>query len=160
ESVLSTVLFTGTAPRSFMTFPIQLFFIPTFNSYPVEMGTDLFKKYVTICFRSVVRHPFLVGMILFLFSMYRLFPLLFSAVISASPVIVSTAVLLGTLLSFGQPNLPEIEKEPESGRVEVRKLESEVVGHTEIVGRDGSIEVVDKLFEGMSRVNGDDLVDD
>ncbi|KAJ0780322.1 hypothetical protein HanPI659440_Chr06g0236301 [Helianthus annuus] len=108
------------------------------------MGAELFKKYVSssiiVCFRSVVRHPVLVGMIVFVFSMYRLFPVLFSVLVSASPVIVSTFVLLGTLLSFGQPNIPEIEKEPESERVEIRKLESKVVGHTEVVGRDASFD--------------------
>ncbi|KAM0026631.1 hypothetical protein Hdeb2414_s0020g00560351 [Helianthus debilis subsp. tardiflorus] len=136
------------------------------------MGAELFKKYVSssiiVCFRSVVRHPVLVGMIVFVFSMYRLFPVLFSVLVSASPVIVSTFLLLGTLLSFGQPNIPEIEKEPESERVEIRKLESKVVGHTEVVGRDASfdfeatngsrIEVEDdKVNDGDRLVN---LVDD
>ncbi|KAL8254556.1 hypothetical protein R6Q59_032777 [Mikania micrantha] len=133
------------------------------------MGTELIRKYATslmiICYRSVVRHPFLVGMIVFLFSMYRLFPLLFSIVVSASPVLVSTAVLLGTLLSYGQPNIPEIEEEPESKRAEIQKLESMVMGRTEIVGRDGSfgseetngsrIEVTDNSFVEVSKI-GDD----
>ncbi|KAD5317441.1 hypothetical protein E3N88_17387 [Mikania micrantha] len=137
--------------------------------YKVKMGTELIRKYATslmiICYRSVVRHPFLVGMIVFLFSMYRLFPLLFSIVVSASPVLVSTAVLLGTLLSYGQPNIPEIEEEPESKRAEIQKLESMVMGRTEIVGRDGSfgseetngsrIEVTDNSFVEVSKI-GDD----
>ncbi|KAK4404672.1 hypothetical protein Sango_0835800 [Sesamum angolense] len=38
-------------------------------------------------------------------------PSIFSFLVSASPVLVCTAVLLGTLLSFGQPNIPEIEIE-------------------------------------------------
>lgn len=63
------------------------------------------------CYRSVYRHPFLVGMAFLLIFLYRSFPFLFSLFVSASPVIVSTAVLLATLLSFGQPNIPEMEKE-------------------------------------------------
>lgn len=62
-------------------------------------------------YRSVRQHPFLVGMILVLVFLYRSFPFLFSLFLSASPVLLCTAVLLGTLLSFGQPNIPEIEKE-------------------------------------------------
>ncbi|XP_024968245.1 uncharacterized protein LOC112507771 isoform X2 [Cynara cardunculus var. scolymus] len=111
------------------------------------MGAELFRKYVSssvmICYRSVVKHPFLVGMGFLLILMYRLFPLLFSLLVSASPVIVSTAVLLGTLLSFGQPNIPEIEKESKSDRDEIQKLETKVMGHTEIVGRDGSFASVE-----------------
>ncbi|KAI3787090.1 hypothetical protein L1987_41294 [Smallanthus sonchifolius] len=133
-----------------------------------KMGAESFRKYVSswmiVCYRSVVRHPFLVGMIVFLFSMYRLFPLLFSVLLSASPVLVSTAVLLGTLLSFGQPDIPEIEKEPES---QIHKLESKVMSGTEIVGRDESlvseetngsrIEVADRSFVDITKVNDDSL---
>ncbi|KAK9075930.1 hypothetical protein SSX86_004260 [Deinandra increscens subsp. villosa] len=123
------------------------------------MRSESFRKHASssmiVCYRSVVRHPFLVGMILFLFTMYRLFPLLFSVVVSASPVLVSTAVLLGTLLSFGQPNIPEIETE-----AEIQRLESEeVVTHAEIVARDASFEVADKVFGEMpDRVDDADKV--
>ncbi|KAI3772730.1 hypothetical protein L6452_03923 [Arctium lappa] len=101
------------------------------------------------CYRSVVRHPFLVGMGFLLILMYRLFPLLFSLLVSVSPVIVSTAVLLGTLLSFGQPNIPEIEiekeveKELKSDKDVIQKLESKVMSDTEIVGRDLSFGFVE-----------------
>lgn len=46
--------------------------------------------------------------------LYRSFPFLFSLLVSASPVLVCTAVLLGILLSFGQPHIPEIGKEEEN----------------------------------------------
>ncbi|XP_076915041.1 uncharacterized protein LOC143574265 [Bidens hawaiensis] len=133
------------------------------------MGTDLFRKYATssiiICYRSLINHPFLVGMILFLFLMQKLFPLLFSILVSASPVLVSTAVLLGTLLSFGNPNLPEIEIEPDSEQTRIRKLESEGVSRIETVESlpceevNGSrVEVVEKSFEELAK--GSDVVDD
>ncbi|KAG8372242.1 hypothetical protein BUALT_Bualt12G0046100 [Buddleja alternifolia] len=75
------------------------------------------------CYRSVCNHPFLVGMLCFLIFLYRSCPVIFSLLVSASPVLVCTAVLLGTLLSYGQPNLPEIEIEEktthESGSLKV-----------------------------------------
>ncbi|KAI3514454.1 hypothetical protein L1887_12866 [Cichorium endivia] len=133
------------------------------------MGAELFRKYVSssmiICYRSVLRHPFLVCMLCLLIWMQRLFPLFFSFLVSSSPVIVSTAVLLGTLLSLGQPNIPEIEKEPKSEQYEIQKLESKVTSQTEVVGRDGNfaseetngskIEVGDKSFEVINPVNDD-----
>ncbi|XP_073156409.1 uncharacterized protein [Henckelia pumila] len=63
------------------------------------------------CFRSVFNHPFLLGMLCFLIFLYRTSPFIFSLLVSASPVLVCTAVLLGTLLSFGQSSIPEIEME-------------------------------------------------
>ncbi|GAB4858023.1 hypothetical protein Ancab_015926 [Ancistrocladus abbreviatus] len=62
-------------------------------------------------YRSVRNHPFLVGILLFLVLFYKSFPFVFSLLVSASPVLVCTAVLLGTLLSLGQSNVPEVEKE-------------------------------------------------
>ncbi|CAH1432102.1 unnamed protein product [Lactuca virosa] len=139
------------------------------RSYKVEMGAELFKKYagssMKIFYRSLLRHPFLVGMVFILIWMHRLFPLFFSFLLSSSPVIVSTAVLLGTLLSFGQPNIPEIEKEPKSEQYEIQKLESKVMSQTETVERDGNfaseetnisrIEVGEKSFEVFNSVNDD-----
>uniref|UniRef100_A0A803Q438 Uncharacterized protein n=1 Tax=Cannabis sativa TaxID=3483 RepID=A0A803Q438_CANSA len=82
----------------------------------MEIGVRMRKLAIVsikACFRSVKYHPFLVGMVLFLMFMYRSFPFLFSLFLSASPVLVCTAILLGTLLSFGQSNIPEIEIEKE-----------------------------------------------
>ncbi|XP_038990694.1 uncharacterized protein LOC120113696 [Hibiscus syriacus] len=82
---------------------------------------------VKICYRSVWNHPFLVVLICFLMLLYKSFPLLFSALVTASPVLVCTAVLLGTLLSLGSPYIPEIdEKEGEEEKVshEVTELKT------------------------------------
>ncbi|ESW33827.1 hypothetical protein PHAVU_001G101800 [Phaseolus vulgaris] len=82
------------------------------------MGSEIaikIRKVVVISirggFRSACNHPFLLGFFCFLLLLYRSFPFLFSVLVSASPVLVCTAILLGTLLSFGQPNVPEVEKE-------------------------------------------------
>ena len=83
----------------------------------LEIGVNVRKGAIfTIrsCFRTVCRHPFLVGMLCFLIFLYRSSPFTFHLLLSASPILVCTAVLLGTLLSFGQPNIPEIEVDSEA----------------------------------------------
>ncbi|KAK7396095.1 hypothetical protein VNO78_16854 [Psophocarpus tetragonolobus] len=79
-----------------------------------EIGIKI-RKVVIISirggYRSACNHPFLVGVLCFLLLLYKSFPFLFSVLVSASPVLVCTAILLGTLLSFGQPNVPDFEKE-------------------------------------------------
>ncbi|KAM3199115.1 putative protein isoform X1 [Capsicum annuum] len=65
------------------------------------------------CYVTVLNHPILVSMLCFIVFLYRTFPFLFSVLLAVSPVVVCTAVLLGTLLSFGQTNIPEIEREEE-----------------------------------------------
>ncbi|KAK4433729.1 hypothetical protein Salat_0535600 [Sesamum alatum] len=63
------------------------------------------------CFQSVCHHPFLVGTMCLLICVSKSSPFVFSLLVSASPVLVCTAVLLGTFLSFGEPNTPQIETE-------------------------------------------------
>ncbi|GFY98085.1 hypothetical protein Acr_12g0006260 [Actinidia rufa] len=112
------------------------------------MGVDMLKigvqirKFAVIlirlCYRSVCDHPFLVGMAFILFFLYRSFPFLFTLLVSASPVLVCTAILLGTLLSFGQPNIPEIEKE--------EKITHEIVSLKTGVQRDDTVIERDENF--------------
>ncbi|KAK8546495.1 hypothetical protein V6N13_067710 [Hibiscus sabdariffa] len=71
--------------------------------------------------------------------LYTSFPSLFSALVTASPVLVCTAVLLGTLLSFGSPYIPEIdEKEGEEEKVshEVSELKTVATEDLTVVERD------------------------
>ncbi|XWS57934.1 hypothetical protein CRYUN_Cryun09bG0215500 [Craigia yunnanensis] len=86
----------------------------------LEFGVRV-RKFMVIsvktCYRSVWNHPFLFGLVCFLIFLYRSFPLLFSVLVTASPVLVCTAVLLGTLLSFGSPNIPEIDEKEEEQKV-------------------------------------------
>ncbi|KAJ6884164.1 hypothetical protein NC652_031220 [Populus alba x Populus x berolinensis] len=97
-----------------------------------EMGIDAMRIRVQIrrflvisfelCYRSVCKHPFLVGMVCFLLLLYRSFPFLFSLLVTASPVLICTAILLGTLLSFWRaPNIPEVEEEEEGRRKKNKK---------------------------------------
>ncbi|XP_022846580.1 uncharacterized protein LOC111369332 [Olea europaea var. sylvestris] len=103
----------------------------------LETGVKM-RKFVicTIrgCFRLVCSHPFLVGLLCFLIFLHRSFPFVFSLFVSASPILVCTAVLLGTLLSFGQPNLPEIEKEEKTTNG-VASLKTGLAGNSTVVER-------------------------
>ncbi|KAL0887664.1 hypothetical protein Bca101_011647 [Brassica carinata] len=65
-------------------------------------------------YRWICSHPFLLGSVGVVYLLYRACPLLFSPLLAASPVLVCTFVLLGTILSFGDSNIPEIETEPET----------------------------------------------
>ncbi|KAG5582330.1 hypothetical protein H5410_052957 [Solanum commersonii] len=66
---------------------------------------------IKVCYRTVWKHPFLVGMLCFLAFLYKSFPFVFSILVSVSPILVCTTALLGTLLSYAQPNIPEFEWE-------------------------------------------------
>ncbi|KAF3438819.1 hypothetical protein FNV43_RR17094 [Rhamnella rubrinervis] len=129
---------------------------------------------IRTCYRSVCNHPFLLGMVCTLIFLYRSFPFLFSLLVSASPVLVCTAVLLGTLLSFGQPNIPEIGKEEEENithgiaafRTGVSENDTIIVGRDEsfFMGRDAgekgdavenSIEEASSMGNKVSKVEDD-----
>lgn len=80
----------------------------------MELGVHMRKGVIfTIkgCCRSVWKHPFLVCVMCAFIHMSRSYPCMFSLLVSASPVLVCTAVLLGVLLLSGQQNTPETEKE-------------------------------------------------
>ncbi|XP_029120534.1 uncharacterized protein [Elaeis guineensis] len=62
-------------------------------------------------YRSAHDHPFIFSVVCFMLLLYRSFPSLFAFLVSSSPVLICTALLLGTLLSYGEPDIPEIEEE-------------------------------------------------
>ncbi|KAL5837289.1 hypothetical protein ACOSQ3_014458 [Xanthoceras sorbifolium] len=106
----------------------------------IKIGVQIRKFMVFLirtCYRSVSNHPFLAGFVCFSMCLYRSFPFVFSLLVSASPVLVCTAVLLGALLSFGKPNVPEIEETEEKVTTyEVASLKTGVVEDNTIVERD------------------------
>ncbi|XP_042375634.1 uncharacterized protein LOC121969552 [Zingiber officinale] len=79
-----------------------------------EIGAS-FGRLTMLCIRTTYRsacsHPFVFGAMFFLLALYRFSPFLFAFLFSSTPVIACTTVLLGLLLSFGEPNIPEIEEE-------------------------------------------------
>ncbi|KAM1196786.1 hypothetical protein ACFX2I_008467 [Malus domestica] len=119
----------------------------------LESGVKLRKIVLIsyrICYRSVCNHPFLAGMLLFLLFLYRSFPFLFALLVSTSPVLVCTAVLLGTLLSFGQTNIPEIEREEKVNCDVVASLRTMGLGDdTVVLERGGSFTA--ERFVGETR---------
>ena len=75
----------------------------------------LFVIMIRTSYRWICSHPYLLGFVGVVYLLYRACPLLFSPLLAVSPVLVCTFVLLGTILSFGEPNIiPEIETEPET----------------------------------------------
>lgn len=66
---------------------------------------------IKTCYRTVRRHPLVSIVVFLLLILYRTFPSLFAFLVTSSPVILCTALLLGTLLSYGTPNIPHIEEE-------------------------------------------------
>ncbi|GMH09269.1 hypothetical protein Nepgr_011110 [Nepenthes gracilis] len=57
---------------------------------------------IRACYRLFCSHPLLIATLLFLLYLYQLSPHVFSLLVSASPIIICTAVLLGALLSYDQ----------------------------------------------------------
>ncbi|CAK9309358.1 unnamed protein product [Citrullus colocynthis] len=103
---------------------------------------------IRTCYRSVRNYPFLFGLLCFFTFLYRSCPFLFSFLVSASPVLICTAVLLGTLLSFGQPNIPEIEtEEEEKVSRDVASLRSEILGNATVAAKENDRFTVER-FEG------------
>ncbi|XP_051141890.1 uncharacterized protein LOC127258880 [Andrographis paniculata] len=61
------------------------------------------------CLKSVCNHPFLICTLCFLMFIRRSFPVFFSLLMSAAPVFVCTAVLLGALLNLGRSDVAETD---------------------------------------------------
>ncbi|KAF7801414.1 uncharacterized protein G2W53_040525 [Senna tora] len=66
---------------------------------------------IRACCRFICNHPFLACFVCFLIFLSTWFPFVFSILVYVSPVLVCTAVLLGTLLFFGQSKVHEVHKE-------------------------------------------------
>ncbi|KAG6495411.1 uncharacterized protein LOC121992332 [Zingiber officinale] len=73
------------------------------------------ERVFILSIRTIVRfiqyHPFVVSLAFFLLVLYKSFPSLFAFLVSSSPVIACTFLLLGFLLSHGEPNIPVVEEE-------------------------------------------------
>jgi hypothetical protein len=62
-------------------------------------------------YRFVSEHPILFGLGVLLYLLYRSSPGFFAFLLSSSPVIICTTLLLGVLLSYGEINLPEASED-------------------------------------------------
>uniref|UniRef100_M4CD34 Uncharacterized protein n=1 Tax=Brassica campestris TaxID=3711 RepID=M4CD34_BRACM len=105
----------------------------------------LFVIMIRTSYRWICSHPYLLGFVGVLYLLYRACPLLFSPLVAASPVLVCTFVLLGTILSFGEPNIiPEIETEPEATVNEAALFTAEVTRDPSVVEREGESFTVER----------------
>lgn len=91
---------------------------------------------VRIIYRSARGHPYISGMLVALLILSKGFPSLFALLISSFPVLMCTAILLGTLLSYGKPNIPEIEEEDKSQEISSQRAVS--IADNVVVKRDAS----------------------
>ncbi|CAH9062044.1 unnamed protein product [Cuscuta europaea] len=125
----------------------------------VEMRKVLIFSIKT-CYKIVSSHPFLVGLLCFLALLYRSFPLVFSVLVSVSPVLICTAILLGTLLNFGNPNIPEVEKEEEGKTIHdhIVSLKTGVLSNSTVLEKDESYYSVEQFKENKNIL--DQLLDD
>ncbi|XP_074286652.1 uncharacterized protein LOC141611898 isoform X2 [Silene latifolia] len=108
------------------------------------------KKFNKVSFRTVYRvilgHPFIVVTLLYLIILHRYFPFLFSLLVSAAPILVCTAILLGTLLIHGQQNDYKVGNREERNNGP-ESLNSEAVEYAYPVDKDGNIsrEICDEV---------------
>ncbi|CAG7910997.1 unnamed protein product [Brassica rapa] len=105
----------------------------------------LFVIMIRTSYRWICSHPYLLGIVGVVYLLYRACPLLFSPLLAISPVLVCTFVLLGTILSFGEPNIiPEIETEPEATVLEAALFTAEVTRDPSVVEREGESFTVER----------------
>lgn len=101
--------------------------------------------------RSVCNHPVFISFGLLLLLLYRLFPSLFSFLLSTSPVLVCTTLLLGTILSFGQPIIPQSEEEEEEEERTINTDQISLFSASEapnnIVSKNSEISAVQNTYE-------------
>ncbi|KAK1278943.1 hypothetical protein QJS04_geneDACA003538 [Acorus gramineus] len=104
-----------------------------------------------ISYRYSCNHPFVLGTALFFFLLYRYLPSLFGFLVSSSPIIACTAVLLGVLLSHGKPNIPDINEEEEKEKTsEISSLKATTIANNLIVERDETFPVETHIESKMN----------
>ncbi|CAF2342959.1 unnamed protein product [Brassica napus] len=119
----------------------------------------LFVIMIRTSYRWICSHPYLLGIVGVVYLLYRACPLLFSPLLAISPVLVCTFVLLGTILSFGEPNIiPEIETEPEATVLEAALFTAEASRDPSVVERGGESFTVER-FVSSEKDGADRLVE-
>ncbi|GER37996.1 unnamed protein product, partial [Striga asiatica] len=118
-----------------------------------DIGISKLKKSAIFtireCFRSARNHPLLVCNLCFLIFLHRTFPFVFSLLVTASPVLICTAILLGAFLSFAQPNVPDFERHEKTGPVENEVSSRDAV----FVEQNEPGYCADKRDDGLDRIS-------
>ncbi|KAL9233698.1 hypothetical protein vseg_008658 [Gypsophila vaccaria] len=108
-------------------------------------GPKRFNKIsIRTSWKVIVNHPFFVATLLYLIILHRYFPLLFSLLVSASPVLICTALLLGILLIHGQQHHRVVnvsERNVDDGRTVDDSVNNEIGDFAYSVDKDGLFSV-------------------
>ncbi|KAG0528553.1 hypothetical protein BDA96_05G022000 [Sorghum bicolor] len=75
---------------------------------------------VRLAYQSASDYPVVLGIGMLLLFLHKLCPSLFAFFLSSSPVFLLTALLLGALLSYGEPSAPVIGEDQKKSSVESR----------------------------------------
>ncbi|KQK10258.1 dentin sialophosphoprotein [Brachypodium distachyon] len=82
------------------------------------------RSSIRTSYRCVSEHPVLFSLGVLLYLLYRSSPGFFAFLLSSSPVIICTTLLLGILLSYGDTSLPEVNEDTEA----IPKISASKVG--------------------------------
>uniref|UniRef100_A0A1D1YGB6 50S ribosomal protein L21 n=1 Tax=Anthurium amnicola TaxID=1678845 RepID=A0A1D1YGB6_9ARAE len=115
-----------------------------------------YTRKVLICLTRMTyslacEHPYVSGMLFSLLTLYIFVPSLFVFLVSSSPTILCTALLLGTLLSFGQPTIPEIVEEKNTNDLSPSQMCSAASDHVEKKDESFSLE---SHIENRGKIEG------
>ncbi|XP_062203031.1 uncharacterized protein LOC133905288 isoform X2 [Phragmites australis] len=80
------------------------------NNLLSQIKTTVYSS-IRLGYQSACDYPVVLGAGILVLFLHKLFPSLFTFLLSSSPVFLLTALLLGTLLSYGEPSAPVIGKE-------------------------------------------------
>ncbi|KAF7099665.1 hypothetical protein CFC21_101271 [Triticum aestivum] len=99
------------------------------------------RSSIRTSYRCVSEHPVLFSLGVLLYLLYRSAPGFFAFLLSSSPVIICTTLLLGILLSYGDTNLPEANDEDTKTTPEIPAFKMENSSRDVQFGSDQRISV-------------------
>lgn len=99
------------------------------------------RSSIRTSYRCVSEYPVLFSLGVLLYLLYRSAPGFFAFLLSSSPVIICTTLLLGILLSYGDTNLPEANDEDTKTTPEIPSLKVENSSRDVQFGSDQRISV-------------------
>ncbi|KAL1569377.1 hypothetical protein AAHA92_00861 [Salvia divinorum] len=121
----------------------------------MEVGNHM-RKGVMYSIKGCLHHPFLVFIVCGMIYISRAFPFMLSLLLSISPVVVCAAMLLGTLLYYGQQSIRETEKEMKSKYEGVSLRNHKFIDDNASVVEKDEKHFVEKCGESFERKLGED----
>ncbi|KAM0950551.1 hypothetical protein DsansV1_C04g0042591 [Dioscorea sansibarensis] len=105
-------------------------------------------------YRVARDHPFVLVWMFIMLLLRRYLPTVFAFLVSSSPVIICTALLLGTILIYGEPNIPEIDEETKDAR-EISSLRAKNARNVFVGKKDDGFNGKDHEDRGQDGDEGD-----